>query len=97
MRIKFKGKANKDYLMINTMTFRLKNGKEMELDRDYTVYKIDKDGNLEMTWGGCCFWNGYDSVYLTDDDRDELDELISVNIEDDVPDADYDVTIEWWD
>lgn len=100
----FYGKTNKDFVMINTMTFRLKNGKEVTIDRDYTGYEIDNDGNLGMTWQGCYFWDDNHSDdpnnpdYLTEDELEELvdAELIEVNIEDDAP-ADYEVEIINWD
>ncbi len=92
----FVGKTNKRYVMINTMTFRLKNGKEVILDRNYTGYDIE-DGDLRMTWKGCYFWDGETVKYLTVDDEAELAEaeLISVDIEDDA-DPDYEVVITEW-
>ena len=101
--IDFYGKTNKNYVMINTMTFRLENGKEVTIDRQYTGYDIDEDGNLGMTWRGCYFWDDNHSDdynnpdYLTEDDVNDIiaAELIAVDIEDDA-DPDYEVTIEVW-
>ena len=93
----FAGTTNKDYVMINTMTFRLKTGKEVVLDRDYTGYTIE-GGNLGMTWRGCYYWDGETASYLTEDDLNDLREadLICVDLEDDA-DEDYEVVIESWD
>lgn len=99
----FRGKTNKPYVMINTLTFRLDNGKEVTIDREYTGYDIDEEGNLGMTWKGCYFWDDEHNdpnnpAYLTEEDEEELAdaELVSVNIEDDADD-DYEVVITEWD
>lgn len=99
----FYGKTNRDYVLINTITFRLKSGKEVTIDREYTGYNIDGDGNLSMTWKGCYFWDDEhddpnNPAYLTEEDISELAdaELVYVYIDDDA-DSDYEVTIEAWD
>lgn len=99
----FTGKTNKNYVMINTMTFRLKSGKEVTIDRMYTGYDIDEDGNLGMTWKGCYFWDDEhddpnNPAYLTEEDEMEIAEaeLLNVDIEDDADD-DYEVVICSWD
>ena len=89
----FVGKTNKDYVMINTLTFRLNNGKEVTIDREYTGYDIDEEGNIGMTWKSCYFWDEEhddpnNPAYLTEDDEEELSasELIAINVEDDADD-----------
>ena len=93
----FYGNTNRDYVMINTIVFRLKTGEEVTVDRDYTGYNIDEDGNLGMTWKGCYFWDGNIAKYLTEKDEKELTEaeLVGVDIEDDA-DEDYYVVINEW-
>ena len=72
MRIWFKCKTNKDYVMINTAEFVLPNNTALTIDRTQTEYGIDENGILNMTWGGCYLWavNGYtlfnDEAYITD-------------------------------
>ena len=61
----FGGKTNKDYVMINAITFRLNNGKEVTIDREYTGYDIDEEGNLGMTWKGCYFWDDNIMILIT--------------------------------
>ena len=94
----FRGKTNSNTVMINTMTFRLPDGNEVIIDRDYTGYGIDKDGNLGMTWKGCYFWDGKEATYFTEDDEEKLAvaELVNVDIEDDAPEG-YKVEIIEWD
>ena len=92
----FYGKTNKSYVMINVFVFRLKNGKEVTLDRDYTGYSIDKD-NLSMTWKGCYYWDGESRNYISGEDIKDLRkaELIRIELEDDA-DPDYTVEINSW-
>lgn len=106
----FYGKTNRDYVLINTITFRLKNGKEVTIDREYTGYDIDEDGNFGMTWRGCYFWDDEhddpnNPAYLTEEDIRELAEaeLVEVYLDEDIDeededaDGEYVVTIESWD
>jgi len=106
----FYGKTNRDYVLINTITFRLKNGKEVTIDREYTGYDIDEDGNFGMTWRGCYFWDDKhddpnNPAYLTEEDIRELAEaeLVEVYLDEDIDeededaDGEYVVTIESWD
>ena len=103
MNIYFTAKTNKDYVMINSATFRLKTGTEIVIDRKETYYDIDDNFNLDMEWSGCYLWaiDGnyiYDKEYLLNDDAIELlktAELVSLDLEDDA-DSDYKVTdIKW--
>lgn len=93
----FTGKTNRDYVMINTMTFRLESGEEVTLDREYTGFNIDEDGYFEMIWDGCYFWDGENRTYLTDEAETELAnaDLIRVEIEEDADPA-YEVIITSW-
>lgn len=103
MRIYFSGITNKNYCMINSITFRLPNGCSLTIDRDETEYTIEDDGEISMTWYGCYLWeiDGYNIVdhpaYLNDDGAGLLEgaELESVNLEDDA-DEDYYVIITSW-
>ena len=103
MKIKFRATQNKDYVMINTITFRLKNGKCVTIDREstqYESYKLCGIVNLTMVWEGCYFWddehNDPDNpAYITEKDVAEIAELVSVNIEDEADD-DYEVNIISW-
>ena len=71
MRISFKCKTNKDYVMINTVKFLLPTGTTLTVDRTTTSYDINK-GILDMTWGGVYLWSidgnniFSDTAYITD-------------------------------
>ena len=66
MRIEFKGTTNKDYVMVNTAKFRLKNGSVITIDRDETEYTVE-DGKIDMLWRGCYLW-AIDDFNITGDD-----------------------------
>jgi len=98
----FSGKTNKDYIWINTLTFRLKSGKEVTIDREWTQYSIEEDGSFGMTWRGCYFWddehnNCNNLAYLTEEDMTEIEnaELVDIYVDEDA-DTDYEVTIDGW-
>lgn len=104
MRIEFSAKTNKDYCMINTATFYLKEGGSVTLDRDNSFYSI-VDGKLEMEWEGiyiwevneeCIFINCPNLIYPGSDLVSLLEgAYVKLNLEDDA-DEDYAVTdIQW--
>ena len=104
MRIWFKCKTNKDYVMINTAEFVLPNNTALTIDRTQTEYDIDENGILDMTWGGCYLWavNGYtlfnDEAYITDYDGFSAllkNADLNITLEDDA-DEDYEVSILAW-
>lgn len=95
MRIEFICETNKDYVMINTIDFRLSTREIITVDRDTTEYSI-KDGRLDMTWRGCYVWDGEHAYYpFGDDDLLKGAEVVSVDLEDDA-DEDYYVTVLDW-
>ena len=47
MNLGFTAKTNKDYVMINSATFKSTSGKVLIIDRDTTEYD-NEEGNLEM-------------------------------------------------
>lgn len=53
--INFTAKINKDYCMINTAKFHLKNGGTVTIDRENTIFSIE-NGNLSMTWNEIFIW-----------------------------------------
>lgn len=71
MRITFKCRTNKDYVMINTAKFTLPTGTVLTVDRTTTHYDIEGE-ILNMTWGatylhaidGNCIFS--DTAYITD-------------------------------
>ena len=55
MKLEFRAKTNKPYVMINAAVFHLKTGGTITIDRDATEYDIE-DGKLSMTWRGIYIW-----------------------------------------
>ena len=102
MRISFRCKTNKDYVMINTATFALAGGGTVTIDRNETSYSIS-DGILDMEWRDCYLWrindvNVNEQCALFDGDADGLldgAELIELELEDDA-DEDYEVAVISW-
>lgn len=102
MNIEFSAKTNKDYVMINTATFKLSDGRTIIIDRDITEY-TNEDGNLEMLWRGCYIWAINDDyldepLYLEYEEFVKLmegAELVELYLEDDA-DEDYTVTDVTW-
>lgn len=99
MMLNFIGKTNKEYCMVNKLILRLKDGREVGIDRDTTYFEID-DGNLDMDWDDCYIWDHIDfkedgKYYLSDKDKDLFigAEVIELELEDDA-DEDYKVEIE---
>lgn len=97
-RIEFHGTTNKNYVMVNTITFRLKDGREVTVDREKTEYTAE-NGKLEMVWKGCYLWDEENNdymhlAYLNSQDIDAIreSEIVKVELEDDA-DADYKVNI----
>ena len=98
MQLTFTAKTNKDYVMINTAEFRLKDGTLLTIDRDETRYSIE-NGILQMEWTGCYLWEinsiniFNEPAYLNEDSIKlfEAAELFKLNLEDDA-DSDYEVT-----
>ncbi len=103
MRIVFECKKNKNYCMVNTTIFHLKNGTTITIDRKCTEYGIDDNGNLEMNWSECYIWaingrNIFGGNYAYLEDAFETLELlkdatVELELEDDAPDEDYKVEV----
>lgn len=98
MRISFRAKTNKDYVMVNTAVFELKCGIRVTVDRDRTEWGIT-DGILEMDWSECYLWEVNDigvfdtPAYLNEYGAELFEgaKLVALNLEDDA-DSDYEVT-----
>ena len=100
MRIEFSGKTNKDYVMVNTAVFHLRDGGTVTLDRDETDYCIE-NGTLSMVWNNIYLWeiNGvcFGVPMYPAEDMSKLLEgsWVEQELEDDA-DADYIITdVEW--
>ncbi len=85
MNIIFECKTNmpKEPVMINTVTFYLKNGSYITVDRDETEVDVDRDGTFDMTWKGCYLWNINDCNIFGDNgyhinDADAIEEFKSL-------------------
>ena len=106
MQIAFECKTNKDYMMINTAIFHLKDGGELTIDRDSTEWSIDNDGNMEVIFKNIYFWaindyhvfadgDGY-SFYPTEEEEVKKllsgDVTVTLELEDDA-DEDYEVEV----
>ena len=107
MRIEFECQTNKDYVMINTLKFRLPGSDTViTVDRDETEYDITPSGKLTMVWNSCYLWAindynifGCNGLHITDMDAvNEFKRLVAdagaqLELEDDAPDSDYEVNI----
>lgn len=102
MRIEFHADTNKDYCMINTAVFKVQD-MEVVLDRDTTEYTIE-DGHLDMLWRNVYIHaitdkgvtDFFDDLYLHDNTYTDDWEFVRFELEDDAPDADYDVkNVKW--
>ena len=104
MKLEIYGRTNHDYCMVNTAIFHLKNGGTITIDREETEYRIT-DGDLSMLWKGLYVW-AFNSVSIGSGDgriypHTSLIRLLEgatleLSLEDDAPDADYEVTnIRW--
>ena len=101
MRITFKCRTNKDYVMINTAKFILPTGTVLTVDRTTTHYGIEGE-ILNMTWGCVYLWaidNNYifsdDTAYITDSSGFEdlvAQAKVEFELEDDA-DEDYKVEV----
>lgn len=100
MRISFKCRTTKDYVMVNTVKFILPTGTTLTVDRTTTEYDIE-DGVLDMTWGGVylhaidnnCIFS--DTAYITDSSGFEdlvADAKVLFSLEEDA-EEDYEVEI----
>lgn len=107
MKISFRIKTNKPYVMINTLKINLLNGTVITIDRKETEFSSEEsDGTRSMIWRNCYLWaineqnifgvEGYSIV-----DEYSLKEFLGLiknstltfELEDDVPDEDYKVEI----
>ncbi len=106
MRIEIYGNTNKNYCMVNTAKFHLKNGGIITVDREETEYTVNTEINqLSMLWKGVYLWAVNDCYLFDGEDRvypnaEEFIELISgatleLELEDDA-DEDYVVTDITW-
>lgn len=102
MNISFVAKTNKDYCMVNTAIFHLKQGGTITVDRGRTEYSIT-NGILSMEWISCYIWaiNGEkvfsEEVSVLSDNFAHLleDAWVKFELEDDADD-DYSVTDIVW-
>ena len=84
MNINFKCETNKDYVAINTLVIKLRNGGVIQVDRDQTEYDI-QGLDLDMTWRNCYLWTlndknifGEEGYYITEETSvEDFKELIS--------------------
>lgn len=98
MRISFRAKTNKGYVMVNTAVFELKCGVRVTVDRDRTEWKIT-GGILKMDWRECYLWEVNDigvfdtPAYLNEYGMELFEgaRLVGLNLEADA-DSDYEVT-----
>lgn len=98
MRISFRAKTNKEYVMVNTAVFELKCGIRVTVDRDRTDAKI-ADGILDMEWSDCYLWEINDiSIFNSPTHLNENTaklfegaKLITLNLEEDA-ENDYEIS-----
>lgn len=76
----------------NTISVKLKDGREIVLDRDQTEYTVNEDGTMTMEWLGVYIWNGENPDYDISEDMMNGAKIISIEIEEDA-DPDYDLII----
>lgn len=107
MKIHFSGKATHNYVMINTLKVRLKSGTILTLDRNETSFSYDcASRKYSMDWYRVYIW-AIDSLnifgdwgyHFTQSSLEDLQKLLKESecwfeLEDDVPDADYAISIE---
>jgi len=92
MNLYFRGKTNKNYVGVNTITF-LVNGKTITVDRECTTYTINGN-DLYMVWHNVYKWDGSSENDLTESEIEDAS-LEYVETEDDA-DEDYVIKIEDW-
>lgn len=104
MNIDFVCNTNHDYVRINTLKVQLPSGGTITIDRDHTEFSVN--GNrLTMTWYGCYLWaiddhNIFGGHGCHDINVEELKNAVMsgasifFELEDDVDDSDYYVTLE---
>ncbi len=104
MKLGIYGRTNHGYCMVNTAIFHLKNGGTITIDREETEHRVI-GGDLSMLWKGLYIW-AFNGVLIGSGDgriypHTSLIKLLEgatleLSLEDDAPDADYEVTnIEW--
>lgn len=106
MRIGFLCSTNKDYVAINTATFRIPGGSTITIDRKETNYSMKGD-ILEMVWKGCYVHslNGF-NIFPDEPDTDEYREkelrkmlmdstFVSFELEDDAGEDYFVKKLEW--
>ena len=98
--IYFETKTNHQYCYINLAIFGdNKTGEKIFVDRDKTYLEFEAISDdedlcykLSMVWTGCYIWNRETSEKTYDFDISQY-EFIEFEIEDDVPDVNYDVQV----
>ena len=75
------------------MSVRLKDGREITLDRDQTEYTVNEDGTMTMEWLGVYIWNGENPDYTISKDMMNGAKIISIDIEEDA-DPDYELMVD---
>lgn len=99
MRISFRAKTNRYYVMVNTAVFELNSGIRVTVDRNITEWYVSPDHILDMEWSECYLWEVNDisifnfPAYLNEDAAKLFEgaKLIALNLEEDA-DSDYEVT-----
>lgn len=84
-------------IMVNSITFRLADGRLICLDRDETEFRFNKDGTFAMQWNSVYVWDGNNEIYLTESDERLFNgaAIFRIDIEDEAP-RDYQLIIKQW-
>ena len=94
MRIAFTGTTNDDFIWVNSITFQLKDGNVVSIDRNRTEY-IVADGEYEMIWNACYALNGRKHDYGLSWKMFEDAKILHVDISDAAPEN-YGFDISFW-
>ena len=101
VRLYFDCETNMKLARVNTAIFIFADGDIVIIDRDITEYGFvhhtgaSEGYFLDMTWKGCYIWNGEDQNYELKAKDFEGAELVSLDLEDDVPEK-YEVKVRAW-
>ena len=94
MRIAFTGSTNDDFIWVNAITFELKDGSLIDVDRCRTEYFVDK-GKYEMVWKACYTWTRSRHDFELSAKMFEGAKILDFAISDAAPD-DYEFDISFW-
>ena len=73
------------YPYVNTITFRLKDGREITVDRDSTAWDSVGSNMYWMQWNACYAWDGETMDYDLTKNMFYYAEIIDIDIEDEAP------------